>query len=31
MGWEIVDWIHLVQDKNQCRAFVNAAMKFRFP
>jgi hypothetical protein len=29
IGCEGVDWIHLAQDKDQRRAFVNTAMKFR--
>jgi hypothetical protein len=30
MGWGNVEWIHLAQDKDQWRAFVNMAMNFRF-
>jgi hypothetical protein len=26
--WEVVDWIHLVQDRDQWRALVNTIMKF---
>jgi hypothetical protein len=29
--WGFVDWIHLVQDRNQCRALENTAMNYRFP
>jgi hypothetical protein len=27
--WEIVDWIHLVQDRDQMRAVVNTVMNLR--
>jgi hypothetical protein len=30
-GWEGVDWIHLVQDKEQWRAVVNMVMNLRVP
>lgn len=26
--WEVADWIHLDQDRDQWRALVNQAMKF---
>jgi hypothetical protein len=26
IGWEVVDWVHLAQDRNQWRALVNMAM-----
>jgi hypothetical protein len=29
MGWEIVTWIHLAQDKDQWRADVNTVMNLR--
>jgi hypothetical protein len=29
--WEVVDWIHLAQDRDQWSALVNTAMNFRFP
>jgi hypothetical protein len=27
--WEDVDWIHLVQDRDQCRALVNTVMNLQ--
>jgi hypothetical protein len=30
-GWEGVDWMHLVQDRDQWRALVNTVMKLRVP
>jgi hypothetical protein len=30
-GWGGVDWIGLAQDKEKCRALVNAVMNFRVP
>jgi hypothetical protein len=29
--WEVVDWIHLVQDRDYWWALVNTVMNFRFP
>jgi hypothetical protein len=31
MWWEVVDWIHVAQDRDQWRAVVNTAMKLRVP
>jgi hypothetical protein len=30
-GWEDVDWIHLVQDRDQWQALVNTVMDLRVP
>jgi hypothetical protein len=30
IGWEGVDWMHLAQDKGQCRAVVYTVMNLRF-
>jgi hypothetical protein len=31
IGWGGMDWIDLVQDKDQLRALVNMVMNFRLP
>jgi hypothetical protein len=31
MGWDGMDWIDLTQDRDQCRALVNAIMNLRGP
>jgi hypothetical protein len=31
IGWDGMDWIDLVQDKDQWRALVNTAMNFLAP
>jgi hypothetical protein len=30
IGWKGLDWIHLAQDRDQWRTFVNTVMYFRF-
>jgi hypothetical protein len=30
-GWEVVDWIHLAQDRDQWRALVNMVMRLQVP
>jgi hypothetical protein len=29
IGWEVVDWIHLAEDRDQWRTVVNTAMNLR--
>jgi len=31
IGWELVYWMHLSQDRDQWRLFVNTVMKLRIP
>jgi hypothetical protein len=31
IGWDDMDWIHLVQDRGQWRAFVKTLMNLRVP
>jgi hypothetical protein len=31
MGWEGIEWIHLVQDRDQWRTLVNTVMNIRVP
>ena len=31
VGWEVVDWINPVQDRERCRGLVNAVMNLRVP
>jgi len=31
IGWEVVEWIHLVQNRDQCRDLVNTVMNHRVP
>jgi hypothetical protein len=31
IGWDGVDWTHLAQNRNQCRALVKMVMNLRVP
>jgi hypothetical protein len=31
IGWDGMDWIDMVQDRDQCRVLVNTVMNFRVP
>jgi hypothetical protein len=31
IGWEVVDWLHLAQDRDQWHALVNTVMNLRLP
>jgi hypothetical protein len=31
IGWDVVSWIDMVQDMDQCRTLVNTVLNFRFP
>jgi hypothetical protein len=30
VGWDVMDWIDLIQDRNQWRTLVNTVMNIRF-
>jgi hypothetical protein len=31
VGWDVMDWIDMAQDRDQCRDFVNKVMNLRVP
>jgi hypothetical protein len=31
IGWEVVDWINLAQERNHYQTLVNTVMNFRVP
>jgi hypothetical protein len=31
MGWDVMDWIDLAEDRAQCRALMNMVMNLRVP
>jgi len=31
IGWEVVDWIHLTQDRDQWLVLANTVMNFQVP
>jgi hypothetical protein len=31
IGWDGVDWIHMAQGRDQCRAVVNTVLNIRVP
>jgi hypothetical protein len=31
MDWEVMDWIHLAQDRNQWQALMNVVMNLQVP
>jgi hypothetical protein len=31
IGWKVVDWMHMAQDRNQWRAVVNTVMNLWIP
>jgi hypothetical protein len=31
IGWDVMDWIYMAQDRDKCRALVNTVMNLRVP
>jgi hypothetical protein len=31
IGWDVMDWINMAEDREKCRALVNTVMNLRVP